>query len=210
MNTEMLQRLLKYFKIRTKNIKIGKYELVISKDHLLPSFLNKFPHYSKNIGRLSKATKEKYKDLRIIDVGSNIGDTVAIIRNEIDAKIICFEGNKEYYELLKINTRGINDIDLYDIYLGDDDKEIIVGSISNFGTSFLNEKITSKNRRKVNINKLDSFLKNHIDYKGSKILKIDTDGFDLKIIKGATNFINSTKPIIFFELDKELFEDNFL
>ena len=33
------------------------------------------------------------------------------------------------------------------------------------------------------------------------MLKIDTDGFDNKIIRGAIPFLKNTKPVIFFEYD---------
>lgn len=51
-------------------------------------------------------------------------------------------------------------------------------------------------------------MEHHINYKKTKLLKIDTDGFDLKIIKGAINFIKITHPIIFFEYDKKLFKED--
>jgi hypothetical protein len=35
----------------------------------------------------------------------------------------------------------------------------------------------------------------------SKMLKIDTDGFDTLILKSAVDFLKRAKPIIFFEYD---------
>ena len=33
-------------------------------------------------------------------------------------------------------------------------------------------------------------------------IKIDTDGFDFKVLRGANNTLKTYKPVIFFEWDK--------
>ena len=51
----------------------------------------------------------------------------------------------------------------------------------------------------ISIQTLDDLLKDYPKFRHSKILKIDTDGFDLKILRGADNFLSEAKPVLFFE-----------
>ncbi|HCY77267.1 MAG TPA: hypothetical protein DHV28_15215 [Ignavibacteriales bacterium] len=200
----------KTFRFSKKKIKIGNYVLKLNKDHLLPQFINKFPNYSSNIGRVAKYISEKYKDIVIFDVGSNVGDTAAFIRNQIDSKIVCFEGNPEFFKLLKLNIQKMNNIDLFNIYLGDKDCESSYEIIEKNGTSNLFSTIKKRDSKRIIFSKLDTFIKNYNEYKKVKLLKIDTDGFDLKIISGANIFINEIHPIIFFEFDRRLTTDNLI
>ena len=59
---------------------IAGYSLTIPFSHRLPFILKKQPYYSSNLARISKYVKTKYSDLTMIDVGANIGDSVAIIK----------------------------------------------------------------------------------------------------------------------------------
>lgn len=38
-------------------------------------------------------------------------------------------------------------------------------------------------------------------FQQAKMIKIDTDGFDNKIIRGSVDFVSQSKPVIFFEYD---------
>src|SRR2546428_597296 len=68
--------------------------------HNLPNFRRQYPQYSSNVARIAKAIAQKYPDLTIIDIGSNVGDTVAFIRSATMAPILCIEADPRFFELL--------------------------------------------------------------------------------------------------------------
>jgi FkbM family methyltransferase len=181
---------------------IGNFELKLRADHALPRILKNWPEYSSNLPRIALKIKQKYQDLILIDIGANIGDTVALARTQGEFPIVCIEGDKEYFKLLSENLRQFSNVYAFQNFLGETDKNISGSTISNDGTL----KIVSKNENieAIKIITLDSFLETNPAFKTSKLLKIDTDGFDVKILKGAKNFISNTKPIIFFEYDAKL------
>ena len=48
---------------------------------------------------------------------------------------------------------------------------------------------------------ISSVIEKHPAFANAKLLKIDTDGFDNKIIRGAATFLRQSKASIFFEYD---------
>jgi FkbM family methyltransferase len=41
----------------------------------------------------------------MIDIGANVGDSVAIVREQSDYPILCIEGNETYFQILEENLR---------------------------------------------------------------------------------------------------------
>ncbi|MFM6278599.1 MAG: hypothetical protein ACKN9K_09685, partial [Dolichospermum sp.] len=48
---------------------------------------------------------------------------------------------------------------------------------------------------------LGSVIEEFSSFKNSKILKIDTDGLDLEIIRMSQDVIGNLKPVVYFEYD---------
>lgn len=186
---------------------VGKFKILMNETHALPDYLKQFPHYSSNLPRLASKVKEKYQDLILIDVGANIGDTVALIRSVSYFPIVCIEGDDFYFNILKKNIKQFDEAYAYQFFLGEHDKTISGKKESLQGTLKIVPDANKETNKKFQIITLDNFLNTNSNFKPAKILKIDTDGFDLMIIRGSKDYLTKTKPILFFEYDKQLFED---
>jgi len=178
---------------------IAGFRLYIPFSHKLPLYLKLYPHYSSNMARIAKQVKQKYANLTFIDVGANIGDSIAILRKEAYFPILCIEGNEKFFHILMQNASLFSDIGIEQTYLGEKNEKIAIGIIEDGGTSYLNEKYKSK--QNIQIKKISDVLKNKTSFSWSKMIKIDTDGFDCKILRGASEYLCEVKPIIFFEYD---------
>ena len=178
---------------------IAGYSLTIPFSHRLPFILKKHRYYSSNLARISKYVKTKYSDLTMIDVGANIGDSVAIIRREEFFPILCIEGDHQFFSILEMNVSYFADVYTAKQYLGEKAKQIYIINNKLGGTGNLREDSTST--QIIEIEKLSDFIKQYPLFKNAKMLKIDTDGFDCKILRGSLEFIVQAKPIIFFEYD---------
>ena len=176
----------------------GRYILSYPSGHPLINTLAHFPDYSQNISRLCKITKDKYPDLHIIDVGANIGDTVAFIKNEVTCPILAIEGDNEYFQFLKSNSENIDDVWICKAFLDELNHSEKVNINKSSGTLSLSAEIEGET---TDFYTLDTLLLKFPNFENSKILKIDTDGYDIKILKGSKELINKCKPIIFFEFD---------
>ena len=111
-------------------VKIGKYKILMNLSHELPYSLNVNPLYDRALPRICLELGKKNNNPKIIDVGANIGDTVALIMEKTNAEFLCIDGNEEFFPLLKQNTKryGKNVI-LEKTYLGNK-KQIIKAKIN--------------------------------------------------------------------------------
>ncbi|MBC6112176.1 FkbM family methyltransferase [Pedobacter fastidiosus] len=180
--------------------KIGNYIMKLNHSHIHNSkFI--FENYDKNLSRLVKSVKQKFADSSVIDVGANIGDSVAIIKQLSDVPIICIEGDDKYFKLLNANIKQFDNVVAINSFLGEK-AEIIDGELK-YDSGTLKIDLSASNN-KITINTLDDlFIQNEHLFKNCKFLKIDTDGFDFKILKGAVNLIRRQNPVLFFEYSEQ-------
>lgn len=183
-----------------KTIAIHGVTLDLPDDHWLPQIRNQLPDYSENVGRLAAVVEWKYPGRGFIDIGANVGDTAAIVRAHSKLPILCIEGSESYYELLKENTGRLQaDIEL-ECALVDADSAERPGRLSvEQGTAtFLPN---TQNGAAHHFDSLEAILLRHPRFQTSKILKIDTDGMDGRILEGAIQWISGARPVLFWEHD---------
>lgn len=178
---------------------IAGFNLLIPFSHQLPFILKKYPLYSSNLARLAKYVKQKYEHLKFIDIGANIGDSIALLKKEADYPILCIEGDEQFLSVLEKNATFFAEIHIIKAYLGECSNSIRGSTIKQGGTAHLSENKVGDNI--IEVKKLSDVLKDYPSFCQSKMIKVDTDGFDCKILRGAADFLKSAKPIIFFEYD---------
>lgn len=144
----------------------------------------------------------------IIDVGANIGlVSLYILKFLKNVSIIAFEPGEHQYKLFKktIEYNKLSEsIKLYKLALCNNDGKssfVCHQSMHSSGDGFLDtgragEYIASE----VQSIRLDKFWKEN-NYDRVNVLKIDTEGSELWVLRGAINLINEYKPIIFIEIN---------
>jgi FkbM family methyltransferase len=145
----------------------------------------------------------------IIDVGTNIGCSVMnfALKTGSDGKIYGFEPDIINYNQCKkhINLNKFENISLYNIGIGNNSGKynLIIDDPNNRGTNKISINDKSKIKKEsieVLITTIDEWvLKNKIEK--INVIKIDVEGFDLKVIEGAEETIKKYNPILFVELD---------
>lgn len=129
-----------------------------------------------------------------IDVGAHIG-TWSVDLVKIFQKVHAFEPIQKFRSCLIANVPSKNLI-LYPHVLGDIDGGLCglkLNQKNNSGTMAVCEGID------YTIRTLDSFELTNIDY-----IKIDVEGYELSVLKGAEKILLSNKPVINIELKEEL------
>ncbi len=170
--------------------------LLLPLSHNLPFIQKRYPHYSTNVGRVAKYVHEKYPFMKFVDIGANVGDSVAYIRYYAHFPILCIEGSSEYFNLLRVNTRHCDDVYLSNSLVGRNDEELNASLVLKNGTARL-----SAGTSTVPVRSLDSILEDFRDFNEVKMIKIDTDGMDGLIIKGSLDLLARMHPVVFFEYD---------
>jgi FkbM family methyltransferase len=174
--------------------KYHQFSLKIPFSHDLPLNMKMFPTYNVNLGKVTKIVHQKYPDLKVIDVGANIGDSVAVMHHEAVVPTLCIEGNPKFLKLLGENAKQFKDIEIEASFVGE--KSVKVNPQNNLGTAFLEESSDG-----IMVHTMQEVIAKHPKFASAKLLKIDTDGFDNIIIRASKELLLNAKPVIFFEYD---------
>ncbi|WOO40811.1 FkbM family methyltransferase [Rubellicoccus peritrichatus] len=145
-------------------------------------------------------------DLQIIfDIGANEGQTVFAMRKQFpQAKIHAFEPVAETFSRLKENTKNLPDLITENIALGDTTRTQEIALHKNSHINSLRSIKPSNDNTKtesISVVTLDEYCsKNGI--KKIDLLKIDTEGFEIEVCKGAAKTLKeATIPFILAEVD---------
>lgn len=177
---------------------VNHQEMLLPFDHMLPYYQRFYPNYDRQLGRICKVIMNRLGRLRVIDIGANVGDSIINI-GEKNGEYIAIEGENKFYRILKRNVEGYN-VFFENLYLTDNELESSYRSVIEHGTARIMKNSEKCNMKVVTLNHLmESKYKNF----KADILKIDTDGFDFKVIRGGGDYICNTKPLIYFEWSKE-------
>jgi FkbM family methyltransferase len=130
----------------------------------------------------------------VFDVGANRGQSVSKYLNWFpNADVYGFEPSDEPLNELKSNFSAHNRVEAINVALGSEvgSKELLVGNNSERGSFHFNETGEQVMRRqRVKVETLDNFCKSkNVDR--VNFLKIDTEGHDMDVIKGAKGMLSS-------------------
>lgn len=187
---------LMYLKIADPIIQWNYHGQVIGLNlsHDLPFNLKQYPTYSQNLGQVASIIAQKYPSFSVIDVGANVGDSAAIVQHRVKSPVLCIEGNPKFLPLLRKNSEHLFQISIEASFVGENITK--VKPVNQLGTAYLEEDANG-----LSIATISSVIEKHPAFANAKLLKIDTDGFDNKIIRGAAQFLKQSKASIFFEYD---------
>ena len=138
----------------------------------------------------------------ILDIGSNIGNHTLYWSIERNAKkIFAFEPVKETFGILETNialNQLLDKVVLYNAAVGSQTSKAKIKEFDskNIGATSL---VLDENGS-ISVLKIDD-----LSFDGEKIdfIKIDTEGFEIEVLKGAKNTIMKNRPVIFVESFKD-------
>jgi FkbM family methyltransferase len=136
-------------------------------------------------------------DWNIIDVGANIGMYSALFGQLSKGDIFLIEASHINMEILKENLAPFGPEAKF-IYLEEAFGDKVEEMESTIHYLWTGNGSILQDTKIYNFNTIDNLLK---DYnKTINLIKIDVDGFDYQVLKGATNTLKKYKPIVMFEL----------
>ena len=185
------------------NSQIHGFPVVFNNGYTYPVTAREHPNYNNPLLELVQYTSlSKNRPLVVMDVGAAIGDTALLLISNMDdslSKIICVDGDNEFYGYLTSNLKSFSKVVTYKHLLTNSDqiRELVrthLGTASAQGDNM---------KSAITLDKLVSIT----NEKNIDILKIDVDGFDGCVIAGATEMIGHTLCDIIFEWHPKLYSD---
>ncbi len=181
-----------YFRQGLTTIRCGSYELQIPKDHLLVKLRKQQPYRDLCIGITAKFVAAKRPDASIVDVGANIGDTAAIIANYVHNKLILVEASDYFFGILTQNARQFtNELVLKRAMVASG--RSTRGNLQHWGgTAHFQEEANSGTQ--IETQRLEDIAGSNVGF-----VKIDTDGFDVEILRSSLDWLKVEHPAVLFE-----------
>lgn len=138
-----------------------------------------------------------------VDVGSAVGDTVALIKERCPRsveKFVCVEGDAEFFSLLAHNMNQFIDVTVVNTMLAREPGA--VGSLVKHHRGTASATGTDRVHA-VRLDSIEALSSCRVD-----LLKIDVDGFDGEVLAGASGLLKcSEPPTVIFEWHPKLCKD---
>lgn len=122
-----------------------------------------------------------------IDVGAHVGSWTRAMASDF-AEVCAFEPHPENFECLQENTRGLN-VSLVGAAVGESNGQCDMAKHADNSGCW-----RVIHGAGVNIVSIDSFSFGHVD-----LLKIDVEGYEGSVVRGASKTIYEWEPVIVFE-----------
>ena len=175
-------------------------------DSVISKGCQKFPNSDYQQGILDWATSVIDDFSLAIDIGANVG-LHSLRFSKLFNQVESFEPFSINYECLKENIKIFDNINIHNIGLGSvaSTQEIMLPEDSdNSGAPSIVDFVNTDRKiikEEVKIAVLDDF-----NFQPN-FIKIDTQGFEMEILKGAVNTLKTYKPVLIIETAKQPFKD---
>lgn len=128
----------------------------------------------------------------VIDVGASLGDHTVPYARIVGEKgtVIAFEPGELQFECLLQNTGQFTQVMVLPVALGDKTGQGSLVRDANIGASYVDD-----SKQGFFIERLDMF-----EFQDVKFIKIDVEGWELRVLKGGEDTIKRCRPIIMFEV----------
>jgi FkbM family methyltransferase len=161
-------------------------------------FAESLPHEPKvdgaatyQLSKINACLKTVERRRCALDVGAHVGLWSRILAKEFE-EVIAFEPVKELSDCFARNLKDVENVDLCKFALGSYyGKWEMVYTPINSGNSHVAPNSTEGT---TDIVQMDQFCATNIDF-----IKIDTEGYELEVLKGARKTIDRCRPVILIE-----------
>lgn len=163
----------------------------------------------KNYGNFTKTGESNFinlikNDINLsLDIGANVGQYTKLLLEKTNSDVVSFEPLPEAFnELKNIKLKFSNRLKVFNLAIGENlnnldlfyenqksEKASLIHNLEKL--SFI--KNNNKNKISVKVRSLDSF-ENFFKDKRIDFIKIDTEGFEYEVLKGAQKILEIHKP----------------
>jgi FkbM family methyltransferase len=175
--------------------------LLMRADHGLPFVLSDCPRFGAPLAHLVRAMEKER--VAVVDVGANIGDTVALLEEAAPGKcaFLCVEPDEDFARLCAANVHGLADVALERCFVADDEGLALAPAHHGPGTATAVPVARAAAPTRTLDTLAEPFAARH---GGVDVVKVDTDGFDAKVLRSAPRLLERYAPALFFELHPAL------
>ena len=181
--------------------------LTMPAEHPLLATVMEFPQYNRPLGLAVEAilaSDTGNSALSVIDVGANIGETIAIIEDHCPGKsrYLCLEADSDLAELCELNHAGNHRVQVEQCYIGEEEGASVRLEDDGRGSPST-KRDTGDHGDESGYGKLvrlDTIAMRFAETNnGVSLIKVDTEGYDFSVLRSAPEILTKYKPAVYFE-----------
>ncbi|MDR3476860.1 MAG: FkbM family methyltransferase [Gammaproteobacteria bacterium] len=142
----------------------------------------------------------------ILDIGAYHGDFTSCLLSSDIEKAILFEANQDNFDLLENTFKNNEKVKVVKSAIGDRegelqfycDNDLATGSILPY--QYKSDDASDVKQQRVKLTTIDAYFTQNPLFQPIALIKTDTQGNDLNVLKGAEQIIKSHRPWIVIEL----------
>lgn len=198
--------ILKMYPSASCRMQVHGLDMILPLNHALPGYLADLQFYDRLPARLSKYIGDKCSVVNCIDVGANVGDSIAAFKygrqNNSNDFYIAVEPNSYYAKYLNLNFSEQGVISLPLLCSNSEGTGFVnFKELNGTASSSFNDCPLETGDETIKMTTIDSIVGFYGDGRNFNLLKTDTDGHDFDVISGAKNFIQKSLPFVLLEVD---------
>jgi FkbM family methyltransferase len=176
--------------------------LLAPPEHRLDVYRAANPLYDRRLPLLARLVGAAAPGCVIIDVGANIGDTVALCRMAgCDAPFIAVEPSPQYFALLEENRKALpslfKNVHALRAFIGAGTEHLSL--VAGAGTAHV--QINYRTANPDTASDTPTLPLSQVTEQEVSLIKIDTDGYDAIILSASVEFLRRARPVIWAEAE---------
>ena len=174
--------------------------LMLPWSHRLPDYAVSGSAYGQNLVQLAAELADA-GPLTVLDVGANVGDSAVQILHAAQGRVLCVEGDPAYLKFLHLNTDADPCITVVEALLAVDPSAAPLTAVRSGGTTRFTEGAMANSLPALTC---DELRERYPEFARLRLVKSDTDGYDVVLVPIIARAWHDNPPVLFFEYDPQL------
>ena len=173
-------------------------------EHHLLLLIKAYPRYNRPLALAVRAIAQSSegRPVAIIDVGANIGETVSIIEESCPgvAAYLCVEADEEIAAICRFNHRDNARVETVQRFIGEEEGtavQLVDDGRANSSTKMVEGEADNAANRLYRLDTVAAPFTNR--YGSLALIKVDTEGYDFKVIRSGSGLLDRFSPALYFE-----------
>ncbi|MFI5429199.1 FkbM family methyltransferase [Aeromicrobium sp. UC242_57] len=171
--------------------------------HRLPDYARLAPSYGQNLVDLAALLAVDGIPLTVVDVGANVGDSTLQILNAVPSRVLCVEADGFFLDYLRRNVGDDPRVTIEASLLEPDSgaEAVQMAPVRVGGTTRFEPGTSTETAPTVSTVEL---RRRHPELDRLRLVKSDTDGYDVTLVPALARTWSDSRPVLFFEYDHVL------
>ncbi len=170
--------------------------------HRLPDYARDGSPYGQNLVELAAAlAAAEPGPLTVLDIGANVGDSALQVLDRADARVLCVEADPVYLRFLHTNVDADPRCTVVPSLLTPVAQEGAMASVRSGGTAHFVPADEAPDAGSVSQVTPEQLRAAHPEFDRLRLVKSDTDGYDVDLVPAVARVWADQPPVLFFEYD---------